>query len=340
MKKLYVYAVCLIIINLISSGCINHPSEFAVSKQNLLARITIIDAKWQFINEKEIGEGKLLVMAQHPIWSAFTLVWLLKEVAIYSVNGTAKSLTPDYQYSTDISPSDTIDIIEGKKSYVDIVDKKMEAVHHEALKQKNKDISITLLIAIFGGLITYYVPKLIQYVRFKYKPILVYQFDDHGTDQDFRRIKHSFGKVENDPDASNDKAWEHTSDRINEGDATCYGPYTKEIAFSGRYKARYRIKAIGINKDLIKPILVLDITHGERNDKGELVTLGLPLIEKPLLRKDFKEGKYNKYDLSFQYDGQSFIEFRCMVKDPIQYEQNVKRILFDNVKVFRIIEFF
>lgn len=210
--------------------------------------------------------------------------------------------------------------------------------------QQSKEYTVseifkTLFIAICGGLTVYYVPKILKYFYFRRKPILVYQFDDDGTDKGPRRIYHSFGQVKKDRDASNGKGWEHTSNSLNSGAATCYGPYTKEIPFRGKYKARYRIKAEGI-KNKLEPILVLDVTHGQRGERGDIVNLGLPLVEKQLLGKDFKEGKYKNFDVSFEYDGQSLIEFRCMVINPTQYKQNVDRILFDNVKVFHIIDFF
>jgi len=194
----------------------------------------------------------------------------------------------------------------------------------------------TLVIAICGGVAVYYVPKFIGYIYYKRKPILEYQFDDHGPG--LRRIHHSFGKVADDPHASNDKCWEHTSDRLDPGNATCYGPYTKEIPFRGKYIVRYRIKIEGI-KNKIEPILVLDVTHGALSGTKENVTiLGLPLVEKQLFGKDFEAGKYKNFDVSFDYDGQSLIEFRCKVINPEQYKRNVDRILFDNFKVFHIIE--
>lgn len=211
--------------------------------------------------------------------------------------------------------------------------------NNQQSKEDISEIFKTLFIAICGGLTLYYVPKLLKYIYFRRRPILAYQFDDDGADKVLRRIHHSFGQAIEDRDASNGKCWEHTSDSLKSGAATCYGPYTKEIPFRGQYKARYRIKAEGI-KNKLEPILVLDVTHGQSSEKGDVVTLGLPLVEKQLLGKDFKEGKYKNFDVSFDYDGQSLIEFRCKVINPTQYKLNVNRIFFDNVKVFKIIELF
>ena len=151
----------------------------------------------------------------------------------------------------------------------------------------------------------------------------------HGT----RRIYHSFGIPVADEDASNGRAWEHTSTSINDGRSTCYGPYTKEIPFRGKYKARFRIKAVGI-KDLNNVVIVLDVTYGERDKKEGFVLLGLPLVEKEIRGKELVDGKYKDFDVAFDYDGQSLIEFRCAVTNPDSYQQNVDRILFDNVKIF------
>jgi hypothetical protein len=142
-----------------------------------------------------------------------------------------------------------------------------------------------------------------------------------------------------DKDTKNGKAWEHTNNRINEGGATCYGPYTKELALKGRYKARFRIKVCGI-KDRESTIVTIDVSHGNIGPEGSPQVLGLPIAEKDLKGKDFKEGKYINLDLDFDYDGQSFIEFRCLVNDPQDYTRNAERILFDKVKVFQVINVF
>jgi hypothetical protein len=199
------------------------------------------------------------------------------------------------------------------------------------------DIFRTLCIAIVGGVAVYYFPKLIKALKWKRKPILLYQFDDDGSGKVHRRVYHSFGVAVEDKDASNGRAWEHTSKRTDAGHATCYGPYTKEIPFSGKYKARFRIKAVGIkNNEYV--IILLDITHGERRADGKFTELGLPLAEKEIRGKELPDGKYKDFDVEFQYDGQSLIEFRCAVPDPENYQQYVDRVLFDNVKVFKVIE--
>ena len=194
-----------------------------------------------------------------------------------------------------------------------------------------------ILTAIIGGLALYYIPKWIKIGVLKFRPILTYQFDDDGTDKGPRRIHHSFGTPVKDEDASNGKAWEHNSISINNGLATCYGPYTKEISLRGKYKARFRIKAIGI-KNHSAPLVVLDIAHGERDGNGNFVMLGLPLVEKELKGKDLTGRKYKNVDLKFDYDGQSLIEFRCSVMNPQGYKQNIERILFDNIKIFQLAE--
>jgi hypothetical protein len=64
----------------------------------------------------------------------------------------------------------------------------------------------TILTAIIGGLVLYYIPKLIKLIYLKFHPILIYQLDDDGTDLGARRIHHSFGVALDDNEASNHKA--------------------------------------------------------------------------------------------------------------------------------------
>lgn len=88
------------------------------TKKILLHRITMIHSQWQFIKEKVIDDGKLLIMAQNPSYPQLQPIWLLKGGNIYSINGAANALTGEFSY--DITPLDAIDIIEGKKSFKNI----------------------------------------------------------------------------------------------------------------------------------------------------------------------------------------------------------------------------
>lgn len=193
---------------------------------------------------------------------------------------------------------------------------------------------MTVSISVIAGVSVYYLPKIINKIYHKFSPVLTYQLDDFGNGQR-RRVHHSYGERVDDKYAKNGKAWEHTNNRIDEGGATCYGPYTKELALRGRYKARFRIKVCGI-KDGKTTIVTIDIAHGNIGPQGNTQVLGLPIAEKELKGKKFKEGKYKNFDLDFEYDGQSFIEFRCFVNDPQGYKSNAERILFDTVKIFPV----
>lgn len=196
------------------------------------------------------------------------------------------------------------------------------------------DVVSLILSGIVGGVAVYYVPVLIRYFVRKVRPILVYQLDDNGNDQGRRRVWHSFGCAVKDPEASNGRAWEHTGKSLNVGHATCYGPYTKEIPFHGQYKARFRIKTIGLNQS-DRPLVVLDVTHGEPSStNGQISMLGLPLVEKKVLCSEFQDGRYKDFDVYFDYDGQSLIEFRCAVENPDNFQGRAERILFDNVQLF------
>jgi len=166
----------------------------------------------------------------------------------------------------------------------------------------------TLFIAVIGGISVYYIPKLFSKFFHSRKHILFYQLDDFGNSQGRRRISHSFGKIAEDKDASNKKAWEHMSTRIDPGEATCYGPYTKELALRGKYKAKFRIKVCGI-RNKKATILTLDVAYGIIGEGGKIETIGLPIVEKDLRDTDFKEGEYKDFNLIFDYDGQLLIEF-------------------------------
>lgn len=126
MKKLKYYIALVVILHLFFLT-ISEASNNSELKNNLLKRITKIHPQWHFSKEKNIGKGKLLVMAQNPVYPVLKPVWLIQDAKIYSVNGAAKTLTADFQFTYDINPLDAIDIIEGKKSYKDTSDNKGNA---------------------------------------------------------------------------------------------------------------------------------------------------------------------------------------------------------------------
>jgi hypothetical protein len=193
----------------------------------------------------------------------------------------------------------------------------------------------TLFIAIIGGVAVYYVPKIFRWIINRLRPILVYHFNG-DTFIELDKIKHSFGKGVVDKDASNGKAWEHTHDTVGDGWHTCYGPYTKEIPFRGKYKARFRIKVCGIKEDA--DIITLDIAYGEVDFNREVIHYGVVSRERHLRTQNFKDGKYKNFDVEFEYDGESLLEFRCRVINPTNFTNCVDRILFDNIKVFQASE--
>jgi hypothetical protein len=192
-----------------------------------------------------------------------------------------------------------------------------------------------LVIAILSSLGGYYIPKLISRSVNSNKSILTYHFNGDSY-RELKNIKHSFGRGVDDIDASNGKAWEHTSQHLDGGETTCYGPYTKEISFRGKYKARFRIKLCGIKEDA--DIITLDIAYGEVDTENEKIRLGIVSGERHLRTKDFSDGKYKDFDVGFEYNGESLLEFRCTVINPVNFTNVVGRILFDNVKVFLVSE--
>ena len=123
LRRLHFFVALVVVLNLfvLSRVIASNNSE---SKNILLGRITKVHPKWQFIKEKEIEGSQLLVMAQNPLYPQLRPVWLIKKGVIYSINGAAKTLTADFQFSYDITPSDAIDIIEGRKIYKSIPNSK------------------------------------------------------------------------------------------------------------------------------------------------------------------------------------------------------------------------
>lgn len=92
-------------------------------KAILLEKIIKIHSKWQLDKEKEIEANKILIMAYNPVYPTFKPIWLLDVGKIYSINGAAKTLTPDFQFSYAINPMDAIEILERNKPYKRISDK-------------------------------------------------------------------------------------------------------------------------------------------------------------------------------------------------------------------------
>ena len=116
MRRLHSFVALVILLNLFILSSVE-ASTNSEAKKNLLERITKVHSKWQLIKEKEIEGPQLLVAAQNPLYPKLKPVWLIRKGVIYSINGAAKTLTDDFQFSYDITPSDAIDIIEGRKFY-------------------------------------------------------------------------------------------------------------------------------------------------------------------------------------------------------------------------------
>jgi len=194
---------------------------------------------------------------------------------------------------------------------------------------------ISFFAGMLGGLCVYYMPSFLNSLF----PIFSYQLNENTTNglTFHHTIKHSYGKPCEDLEASNNKAWEHTDEKLDPGHTTFYGPYTKQLPFRGRYKTKFRTKTLGIKKDCPdQDMLVFDVCYGQPNDKG--VRLGIPIAETVIRLSHLKDGKYKYFPLNFHYDGESFVEFRCAVKDPSNYKAKVDRILFDKFEVYHYFE--
>lgn len=122
MKRYHFIVTVVLLINLwgLSIAVASNNSE---ARANLLRKITTIHSKWQIVKEKEIDRSQMLVEAQNSFYPQLRPIWLLNNGVIYSINGAAKTLTKDVEFSYDLTPSEAIDIIEGRKDYKGTVNK-------------------------------------------------------------------------------------------------------------------------------------------------------------------------------------------------------------------------
>lgn len=99
----------------------NGITSFAGNSQQLkvilLEKIKAVHSKWNLDKEREIETNKLLIMAYNPVYPQLKPLWLLESGKIYSINGTAKTLTPDFQFTYDIDSMEAIEILERNKPY-------------------------------------------------------------------------------------------------------------------------------------------------------------------------------------------------------------------------------
>lgn len=134
MKSLHFFIAAVVILNLLGLSSVE-ASTNSEAREILLRRLTNVHSKWQLIKELEIEGAQMLVAAQNPLYPKLRPVWLIKKGVIYSINGAAKTLTDDFQFSYDITPSEAIDIIEGRKTYKSTDSKgKTWYTHREAIE--------------------------------------------------------------------------------------------------------------------------------------------------------------------------------------------------------------
>ena len=91
--------------------------EKKVHKEILLRKIMKVHSKWLLIKEKEIDNNKLIIMASNPVYPPLKPMWLLENGKIYSINGAAKTLTPEFPFTYIIDPINAVEILEQNKPY-------------------------------------------------------------------------------------------------------------------------------------------------------------------------------------------------------------------------------
>ena len=123
MKRIYFLTLIIFLTLIFFSGLESLSQNNKEFKTILLEKITKIHSKWQLVKEKEIDTNKFLIMAYNPVYPVLKPIWLLEAGEIYSINGAAKTLTPDFQFSYAINPADAMEILERNKPYKRISDK-------------------------------------------------------------------------------------------------------------------------------------------------------------------------------------------------------------------------
>jgi len=91
--------------------------EKSICKAIILEKIMKVHSKWLLIKEKEIDNNKLIVMASNPVYPPLKPIWLLENRKIYSINGAAKTLTPEFPFTYIIDPVNAFEILEENKPY-------------------------------------------------------------------------------------------------------------------------------------------------------------------------------------------------------------------------------
>lgn len=88
-------------------------------KNILIKRIVKVHPEWQIIKEKTARDA-LLVMGYNSSLPTLKPIWMLKGKKIYSVNGAAFTLTPEYELSYELNPLEAISILEQNKHFGNI----------------------------------------------------------------------------------------------------------------------------------------------------------------------------------------------------------------------------
>jgi hypothetical protein len=91
--------------------------EQTMCKAIILKKIMKVHSKWYLSKEKEIDSNKFIVMASNLEYPPLKPIWLLENRKIYSINGAAKTLTPEFPFTYIIDPVNAVEILEQNKPY-------------------------------------------------------------------------------------------------------------------------------------------------------------------------------------------------------------------------------
>lgn len=117
LKRIYFVTLIIFISLMLFNGIKSFAENSQQLKAILLEKIRTVHSKWNLGKEREIETNKVLIMAYNPIYPQLKPLWLLESGGIYSINGAAKTLTPDFQFTYDIDAMEAIEILERNRPY-------------------------------------------------------------------------------------------------------------------------------------------------------------------------------------------------------------------------------
>ena len=194
----------------------------------------------------------------------------------------------------------------------------------------------SLLLSAFGGalgaLLLRSSVKLAGALLARHRPLAVHEC---GVPEPIKtgELRHSWGHLVDDPRCKTGKAWEHNETKVDQKndritwEHTLFGPYLNDFGKPGYYRVRFRLCAIGFQKN-DAGVVILDVVQSRFGTEDILRLLGQRVV-----RGRDLQGKYQDFDLVFFASGSGVYEYRAAIlqRHHVQPESIVR---FDRVTVF------